>query len=160
MLLRLLGLARVPVELAEAEVAVGDEGAHAAGLGSGSRSLPIRPLSPSCDHRSEAAWGGHERCPVARAAASRVTQVVPAWPFSASSRDAVSQASVEPSRAPNLTPQRERPPKLDTDLGPRPRAPASVPHQAQEAVDAEPGVPEAGVDHFPFGARGSRSVTR
>jgi hypothetical protein len=29
MLLRLLALARAPVELAEAEVAVGDEGAHA-----------------------------------------------------------------------------------------------------------------------------------
>jgi hypothetical protein len=28
MLLRLLALARAPVELAEAEVAVGDEGAH------------------------------------------------------------------------------------------------------------------------------------
>src|SRR5215470_16020835 len=32
-LLRLLALARAPVELAEAEVAVGDEGAHGAGLG-------------------------------------------------------------------------------------------------------------------------------
>ena len=33
MLLCLFGLARAPLELAEAEVAVGDEGAHAAGLG-------------------------------------------------------------------------------------------------------------------------------
>src|SRR5262249_15827909 len=33
MRLRLLALARAPVELAEAEVAVGDEGAHAARLG-------------------------------------------------------------------------------------------------------------------------------
>src|SRR5262249_29799996 len=37
MLLRLLALARAPIELAEAEVAVGDEGAHAAWLGEGQR---------------------------------------------------------------------------------------------------------------------------
>src|SRR5216684_3446929 len=35
MLLRLLALVRTPVELSEAEVAVGDERAHAAGLGEG-----------------------------------------------------------------------------------------------------------------------------
>ena len=35
--LRLLALARAPVELAEAEVAVGDEGAHAERLGEGER---------------------------------------------------------------------------------------------------------------------------
>ena len=40
MLLRLLALARAPVEFAEAEVAVGDEGAHAARLGEGER-LPV-----------------------------------------------------------------------------------------------------------------------
>ncbi len=41
MLLRLLALARAPVELAEAEVAVGDERAHAAGLGEGQRLLVV-----------------------------------------------------------------------------------------------------------------------
>jgi hypothetical protein len=34
---------------------------------------------------------------------------------------------------------------LDADLSPRLRAPARVRHHAQNAVDAEPGVPEAGV---------------
>src|SRR5262249_27312375 len=37
MLLRLVALARAPVELAEAEVAVGDEGTHTARLGEGQR---------------------------------------------------------------------------------------------------------------------------
>ena len=37
MLLRLLALARAPVELTEDEVAVGDEGAHIARLGEGQR---------------------------------------------------------------------------------------------------------------------------
>src|SRR5439155_27386851 len=42
----------------------------------------------------------------------------------------------------NLAPQRERPPELDPDLRPRLRAPVRVQHHAQDAVDAEPGVPE------------------
>src|SRR5215471_3695043 len=46
---------------------------------------------------------------------------------------------VEPSRAPNLTPQRERPPELDPDLSPRLRAPACLQHHTEDAVDAEPG---------------------
>ena len=41
-------------------------------------------------------------------------------------------------RAPDLAPQRERPPELDTDGEPRVRAPARVQHQARDAVDAEP----------------------
>jgi hypothetical protein len=41
-LLGLLALARVPVQLAEAEVAMGDERAHAARLGEGQRMLMRR----------------------------------------------------------------------------------------------------------------------
>src|SRR4029453_12220470 len=41
-LLRLRALARAPVELAEAEMAVGDEGAHASGLGERQRLAPAR----------------------------------------------------------------------------------------------------------------------
>ena len=60
--------------------------------------------------------------------------------------------SVEPPRAPDLTPERERFPELDADVLPRLRAPARVQHHAQDAVDTEPRVPEAGVGvvHFPF----------
>ncbi len=62
---------------------------------------------------------------------------------------------VEPPRAPDLAPQRERLPELDPDLRPRLRAPARLQHHAQNAADAEPGAPEAGVDvgHLPFGSR-------
>jgi hypothetical protein len=49
---------------------------------------------------------------------------------------------VEPTRAPNLAPQRERPSELDPDHGPRLRAPTGVQHRAQDAVDAELRVPE------------------
>src|SRR5437870_1396102 len=52
---------------------------------------------------------------------------------------------VEPPRAPDLAPQRERPPELDPDLRPRLSTPARLQHHAQDAVDAEPG-----------GARGGR----
>jgi hypothetical protein len=48
-------------------------------------------------------------------------------------------------RTPDLAPERERPPELDANLRPRLRAPARVQHHAQDTVDAEPGVPEAGV---------------
>ena len=67
---------------------------------------------------------------------------------------------VEPPRALDLAPQRERPPELDSDLRPRLCAPVRLQHHAQNAVDAEPGVPEAGVDsvHFAFGLRGSTGV--
>jgi len=41
------------------------------------------------------------------------------------------------------SPQRERPSELDPDLRPRLRAPPGVQHHAQDAVDAEPRVPEA-----------------
>jgi hypothetical protein len=51
----------------------------------------------------------------------------------------------EPLRSPDLAPQRERLTELDPDLSPRLGAPARVQHHAQHAVDAEPGVPEAGV---------------
>jgi hypothetical protein len=44
---------------------------------------------------------------------------------------------VEPARAPDLTPQRERLPELDSDHGPRLGVPARVQHHAQDAVDAE-----------------------
>jgi hypothetical protein len=52
-----------------------------------------------------------------------------------------------------------RSPELDSDLSPRLRAPARVPHHAQDAVDAEPAMLEAGVGAIGFrgGApRGSR----
>jgi hypothetical protein len=46
----------------------------------------------------------------------------------------------ESSRAPDLTPQRECSPELDTDDGPGLRAPSRLEHHTQDAVDAEPGV--------------------
>ena len=52
---------------------------------------------------------------------------------------------IELARPPDLAPQRERPPELDANDGPRLRAPSGVQHYPQGAVDAEPGVPEAGV---------------
>jgi hypothetical protein len=48
---------------------------------------------------------------------------------------------------PNLTPERQRLRDLGLDLRPRLRAPVRVQHHAQDAVDAEPGVPETGVVH-------------
>jgi hypothetical protein len=68
---------------------------------------------------------------------------------------------VEPPRAPDLAPQRERAPELDPDLRPRPRTPARLQHPAQDAVDAEPGVPEAGrrCRSFPLGLRGARMLS-
>ena len=50
---------------------------------------------------------------------------------------------MKPPRAPDLAPQRERTPELDTDDGPRLGAPSRAEHHAQDAVDAEPGVPQA-----------------
>src|SRR5437899_3210909 len=70
---------------------------------------------------------------------------------------------VEPPRAPDLTPQRERLLELDADVLPRLRAPALVQDRAQDAVDAEPGgCSEAGVGvvHFPFGPRGPARASR
>jgi hypothetical protein len=52
---------------------------------------------------------------------------------------------VEPARSPNLTPQRERLPELNADLSPLLRAPARDAAYAQDAVYAEPRVPEASV---------------
>ena len=43
---------------------------------------------------------------------------------------------VEPPRAPDLTPHRQRPPELDADHGPRLRAPARLQHPAQDAADS------------------------
>ena len=43
----------------------------------------------------------------------------------------------------DLAPQRGRLPELDTDHGPRLRAPARLQHHTQHSVDAEPGVTEA-----------------
>jgi hypothetical protein len=62
-----------------------------------------------------------------------------------------------PSRAPDLTLQRERLPELDAHHSPHVRAPPRVEHHAQHAINAEPGVPEAsvGVVHFDFRPRGS-----
>src|SRR5439155_7827568 len=58
------------------------------------------------------------------------------------------QSSVEPPRAPDLTPQRERPLELGLDLRPSLRAPTRVQHQTQDAVDAEPWVPAASVGQY------------
>src|SRR2546428_10123185 len=68
---------------------------------------------------------------------------------------------VKPSRAPDLAPQRQRLLELGLDLWPRLRAPARTEHDPDDAVDAEPRVPEAGggVVHFPFGPR-ERGVGR
>src|SRR5882672_3390617 len=62
---------------------------------------------------------------------------------------------VEPPRASDLAPEREGLLELGLDLRPGVRAPALVQHRTQDAVDAELGVPEAGVGvvHFPFGPR-------
>jgi hypothetical protein len=57
----------------------------------------------------------------------------------------LAKTSVEPPRAPDLAPKRERLRELNSDLRPRLRAPARLQHHAQNAVDAEPEVPEAGV---------------
>jgi hypothetical protein len=57
----------------------------------------------------------------------------------------VGHSLIEPAGAPDLAPQRERPLELDADVRPRLCAPVRVQHHAQDAVDAEPGVPEASV---------------
>ena len=64
---------------------------------------------------------------------------------------------VEPARPPDLTSQCERLPELDTDLRPRLRAPVRVQHHAQDAIDAEPGVPEP-YDHIPRVAKATGTV--
>jgi hypothetical protein len=57
-----------------------------------------------------------------------------------------SQTPRSPSpSAPDLAPQRERTPELDTDDGPRLGAPSRVEHHAQDAVDAGQRVLEARV---------------
>jgi len=53
----------------------------------------------------------------------------------------------EPAASPDLAPQRKRSLELDPDLRPHLGALAFVQHHAQDALDAEPGVPEAGVVH-------------
>jgi len=62
----------------------------------------------------------------------------------------ISSELVKPSRAPDLAPQRQRLLELGFDMWPRLRAPARRQHRAQDAVDAEPGMPEADValGHF------------
>src|SRR5262249_57084277 len=64
-------------------------------------------------------------------------------------RRSATSTLVESPRTPDLAPERERHPELDPDHGP-----AGVQHHAQDAVDAEPVVPEAGVggrtDPFAF----------
>src|SRR2546428_13289399 len=57
---------------------------------------------------------------------------------------------IEPPRSAHLAPKRERPPELDPYLRPRLRAPALVQHRAQDAVNAEPGMPEAASVAFIF----------
>ena len=52
---------------------------------------------------------------------------------------------VEPTRAPDLTLQREGLLELSLDLRPRLRAPALVEHRAQKAIDAQPRVPETSI---------------
>src|SRR6266545_3669564 len=68
----------------------------------------------------------------------------------------LSHSRIEPTGAPDLAPERER--LLDSAfLRPRLHARARVQHRAQDAVDTQPGMPEAGagVAHFPFGPRWS-----
>jgi hypothetical protein len=57
---------------------------------------------------------------------------------------------------PDLAPERERLRELGLHLRPRLRAPACVEHCAEQAIDAEPGVPEAGVGvvHLPLAHAG------
>src|SRR5262249_50238673 len=56
----------------------------------------------------------------------------------------------------------QRPPELNPDDGPLLRGPARVEHHAQAAVDAEPGMPEAGVGvgYFLFTPGGSTTALR
>jgi hypothetical protein len=70
---------------------------------------------------------------------------------------AASHVQLKPPSSPDLAPERERFLELGLDLRPRLRAPALVQHHAKQAMDAEPGMPEAGVGvvHFVFGPRGS-----
>ena len=62
---------------------------------------------------------------------------------------------VEPPRLSNLASSGDRPPELDADDEPRLCVPSRLQHHAQDAVDAEPGVPEAGVVHL-----GARSMSQ
>src|SRR4029077_3273009 len=66
--------------------------------------------------------------------------------------------SVEPARAPDLAPERERLRELCLDLRPRLRAPMRVQHHAHNAVDAEPGRPEASVVHFEITASRAKRI--
>ena len=70
MLLRLLALAGAPEELGEAEVTVGDEGAHAAGLGERQRlavmglaALDIEPVGMGRDVAEQVQSVSREGCP-------------------------------------------------------------------------------------------------
>src|SRR5712691_1805007 len=103
----------------------------------------------------------HQRAGRRPSAASAARGWWPAVRACASSRVVGPRLLVEPAGAPDLTLQREGLLKLDLDLRPRLRAPALVQHRAQDAVDAEPGMPEAavGVVHFPFGPRGPSKGT-
>src|SRR6266849_168830 len=97
----------------------------------------------SCSRREQ---GHRSEAPSARPGAWRVAQA------HASSRAVWPRLLVEPPRALDLTLQREGLLERGLDLRPRLRAPALVQHRTQDAVDAEPGVPEArvGVVHFRF----------
>ena len=83
MLLRLLPLARAPVALAEAEVAVGDEGAHAARLGERQRlavvglaALGIEPVGMGGDVAEQVQLMGREPGMTPRGFDRAVTQAL------------------------------------------------------------------------------------
>src|SRR4029077_17972220 len=61
------------------------------------------------------------------------------------SRAGARAAALRVSNTLGLAPKRQRSLELDSSLRPRLGAPARVQHHARDAVDPEPGVPEAGV---------------
>jgi hypothetical protein len=60
---------------------------------------------------------------------------------------------VKLARAPDLPPQRDRPPELDLTTAHASELQRVVEHHAQHAVDAKPRGPEAGVGAFPQSSR-------
>src|SRR5438132_2559119 len=86
-------------------------------------------------------------------------RIAPA-PVMSQARCGVHHELLEPPGTLDLAPQCERSLELDSDLRPRLGAPVRMEHHAQDAIDAEPGMPEAGVGvalfvYFVSGPRGS-----
>ena len=145
------------------EAAPIDPGVHSGDHVEG-RSSPCRGAEPGSSQADRAArrHGGSSEAKPCRAARVRAARNTSPLGQVASEAERAERVRAHHllgllARAPDLTPQHERQCELDTDDRPLLRAPARVQHHAQDAVDAEPGMPEAGVGVFPFafGPRGS-----